>query len=107
MIFADAVQQLETSLRGELPGPDAQARLATIPRRQWPAGFNPARIRHAAGLLLVFPKTINAEPVSFDQPVLSETPTLRPVQRERRVEGLRMGARSEPAEPMRASRPLR
>ncbi len=107
MIFADAVQQLETSLRGELPGPDAQARLATIPRRQWPAGFNPARIRHAAGLLLVFPKTINAEPVSFDKPVLSETRTLRPVQRERRVEGLGMSARGEPAEPMRASRPLR
>src|SRR6266571_1255287 len=57
MIFADAVQQLETSLRGELPGPDAQARLATVPRRQWPTGFNPARIRHAAGLLLVFPAT--------------------------------------------------
>ncbi len=26
-----------------------------MPRRQWPAGFNPARVRHAAGLLLVFP----------------------------------------------------
>src|SRR5437667_4202028 len=62
MIFADAVQQLETSLRGELPGTDAQGRLAPIPRRQWPAGFKPAGIRHAAGLLLVFPRTtINAE----------------------------------------------
>jgi 8-oxo-dGTP pyrophosphatase MutT (NUDIX family) len=62
MTFDDVVRQLETGLRGELPGPDAQGRLAPLPRRQWPAGFNPARIRHAAGLLLVFPKTtINAE----------------------------------------------
>jgi 8-oxo-dGTP pyrophosphatase MutT (NUDIX family) len=63
--FADAVRQLEKALAGELPGPDAQARLAPVPRREWPSGINPARIRHAAGLLLVFPKpgtTINAEP---------------------------------------------
>jgi 8-oxo-dGTP pyrophosphatase MutT (NUDIX family) len=62
--FADAVAQLEEGLRRELPGPDAQDRLSPMPRRQWPAGFNPARIRHAAGLLLVFPKrrtTVNAE----------------------------------------------
>ncbi len=25
------------------------------PRREWPEDFNPARVRHAAGLLLVFP----------------------------------------------------
>jgi 8-oxo-dGTP pyrophosphatase MutT (NUDIX family) len=31
-----------------------------VPRRQWPAGFSPAHVRHAAGLLLVFPKTIGA-----------------------------------------------
>lgn len=29
--------------------------MAPQPRRQWPAGFNIARVRHAAGLLLVFP----------------------------------------------------
>ena len=29
--------------------------MAPQPRRAWPPGFNPARIRHAAGLLLVFP----------------------------------------------------
>jgi len=28
--------------------------MAPRPRREWPAGFNPARIRRAAGLLLVF-----------------------------------------------------
>jgi 8-oxo-dGTP pyrophosphatase MutT (NUDIX family) len=56
VIFADVVRQLERGLRGELPGPAAQLRLAPVPRREWPAGFNPARIREAAGLLLVFPK---------------------------------------------------
>ena len=51
--------RLERGLRRELPGPTAQARLAPVPRRAWPAGFNPARIRDAAGLLLVFPATSN------------------------------------------------
>jgi 8-oxo-dGTP pyrophosphatase MutT (NUDIX family) len=55
--FADAVVRLETALRGQLPGPAAQERLAPMPRREWPAGVNPARIRNAAGLLLVFPKS--------------------------------------------------
>src|SRR5690349_11494479 len=36
--------------------------MAPIPRRQWPTGHNPARIRNAAGLLLVFPSSArNAE----------------------------------------------
>jgi len=56
VIFADALARLETGLRAALPGPAAQARLAPVPRRAWPAGFNPARVRGAAGLLLVFPK---------------------------------------------------
>ena len=55
MTFTQVVAQLEDALRRELPGAPAQDRLAPIPRRQWPAGFNPARVRHAAGLLLVFP----------------------------------------------------
>jgi 8-oxo-dGTP pyrophosphatase MutT (NUDIX family) len=54
--FTDVVTRLERGLRHELPGPEAQARLAPVPRRDWPAGFNPARIRNAAGLLLVFPR---------------------------------------------------
>jgi 8-oxo-dGTP pyrophosphatase MutT (NUDIX family) len=54
--FADAVARLEAGFRGELPGAAAQARLAPVPRRNWPANFNPARIRNAAGLLLIFPK---------------------------------------------------
>jgi 8-oxo-dGTP pyrophosphatase MutT (NUDIX family) len=62
MRFTHVVAQLERGLTRELPGAAAQAHLAPVPRRQWPAGFNPAGIRHAAGLLLIFPKTINAEP---------------------------------------------
>ena len=53
--FGETVRRLELNLAGELPGPSAQARLAPRPRRQWPDGINPARIRNAAGLLLVFP----------------------------------------------------
>ncbi len=55
MLFADVIAQVDLALRRDLPGTAAQARLAPVPRRQWPAGFNHARIRHAAGLLLVFP----------------------------------------------------
>src|SRR5262249_53062572 len=53
--YHEVIQRLEAALRGPLPGSDAQARMAPRPRRQWPADFNPARIRHAAGLLLVYP----------------------------------------------------
>jgi len=55
--FADALIRLEAGLRSTLPGPDAQARLAPLPRRQWPTGLNPARVRNAAGLLLVYPRS--------------------------------------------------
>jgi 8-oxo-dGTP pyrophosphatase MutT (NUDIX family) len=54
--FADALVRLEAGFRTELPGAAAQERLAPVPRRAWPKGLNPARIRNAAGLLLVFPK---------------------------------------------------
>jgi 8-oxo-dGTP pyrophosphatase MutT (NUDIX family) len=54
--FADAAARLEAALQRPLPGAAAQERLAPVPRREWPSGFNPARIRNAAGLLLVFPK---------------------------------------------------
>src|SRR5262245_2768805 len=55
MLFEDAIQKLERRLSTDLPGAPAQDRLAPIPRRNWPPGFNPARVRHAAGLLLLFP----------------------------------------------------
>ncbi len=55
MLFVDVIRQLNTAFQRELPGAEAQAVLAPVPRREWPDGFNPARVRHAAGLLLVFP----------------------------------------------------
>ncbi len=55
--YGEAVRRLERALAGPLPGPAAQSILAPRPRREWPAGFNPARIRSAAGLILVFPGT--------------------------------------------------
>ena len=62
MRFNDVVAQLEQALTRELPGAAAQERMAPMPRREWPAGFNPARIRDAAGLVLVFPaETKNAK----------------------------------------------
>jgi 8-oxo-dGTP pyrophosphatase MutT (NUDIX family) len=53
--FQDAVAHLEEALQRPLPGAVAHARVAPRPRRDWPAGLNPARVRDAAGLLLVFP----------------------------------------------------
>ena len=64
MIFSDALARLESGLRSPLPGPPAQDRLSPVPRRAWPKEFNIARARNAAGLLLVFPKAINAEPAA-------------------------------------------
>ena len=55
MHFDEVVERLAHGLSGSLPGAAAQAVLAPEPRRQWPDGFDPARVRHAAGLLLVFP----------------------------------------------------
>lgn len=55
MHFEDLVERLEKRLRGTLPGADAHRLLAPEPRRQWPPGFNPESLRHAAGLVLIFP----------------------------------------------------
>jgi 8-oxo-dGTP pyrophosphatase MutT (NUDIX family) len=52
--YEEAVTRLEIGLAAELPGEAAQLRLAPRPRHEWPSGFNPARIRLAAGLLLVY-----------------------------------------------------
>ena len=56
MRFEEAIERLERGLAGVLPGAAAQAWLAPIPRREWPSGFNPARVRDAAALLLLFPE---------------------------------------------------
>jgi 8-oxo-dGTP pyrophosphatase MutT (NUDIX family) len=60
MQFPDVVARLEDAFTRELPGAAAQAHLAPSPRRKWPDGFREELIRHAAGLLLVFPTTANA-----------------------------------------------
>ncbi len=48
--------RIEAALRGALPGADAQALMSPRPPRQWRPDFNPARVRQAAGLLLLFPR---------------------------------------------------
>src|SRR5690242_5052762 len=53
--FFDTVHRLTDALTTELPGARAHEWLAPRPRREWPPGFSPANVRHAAGLLLVFP----------------------------------------------------
>ena len=55
MRFDVVVEHLKDRLTGPLPGAAAHALLAPEPHRQWPVGFDPAGIREAAGLLLVFP----------------------------------------------------
>jgi 8-oxo-dGTP pyrophosphatase MutT (NUDIX family) len=55
--YLDVISRLETGLQGTLPGEAAQSLLAPRPRRQWPPGIHPSRIRDAAGLLAVFPRS--------------------------------------------------
>jgi 8-oxo-dGTP pyrophosphatase MutT (NUDIX family) len=53
--FEAALEQVREALQHPLPGASAQDLLTPIPRREWPTNWNPARLRHAAGLLLLFP----------------------------------------------------
>lgn len=46
---------LSAALRGPLPGTAGQELMAPRPPREWPPDFHPSKIRHAAGLLLLFP----------------------------------------------------
>lgn len=55
MRFDELRRRLAGALTHPLPGAAAQQRLAPVPRRGWPRAFDPARLRHAAGLLLLFP----------------------------------------------------
>jgi 8-oxo-dGTP pyrophosphatase MutT (NUDIX family) len=54
--FTDVVTRLEAALRAPLPGANAQALMSPRPRSEWRPDFNPARVRQAAGLLLLFPR---------------------------------------------------
>jgi 8-oxo-dGTP pyrophosphatase MutT (NUDIX family) len=53
--FEGVIARLHAALARPLPGPAAHRLMSPRPRREWPVDFNPARLRHAAGLLLVFP----------------------------------------------------
>lgn len=55
MRYVDALTVLETALREPLPGLRAQRQLAPIPPPDWRPVFSTASVRHAAGLLLVYP----------------------------------------------------
>jgi 8-oxo-dGTP pyrophosphatase MutT (NUDIX family) len=55
LIFDEAILRLQAGLLSDLPGQAAQAVLAPLPPRPWPPGFDPRSLRHAAGLLLLFP----------------------------------------------------
>ena len=55
MNFGSAVRAVERALMSPLPGANAHARLAPRPKREWPPGFDRAKIRDAAALLLLFP----------------------------------------------------
>jgi 8-oxo-dGTP pyrophosphatase MutT (NUDIX family) len=52
---AQLVAHVVSALAAPLPGATAHDRAAPRPRREWPAGFDHEHIRHAAGLLLLFP----------------------------------------------------
>jgi 8-oxo-dGTP pyrophosphatase MutT (NUDIX family) len=54
--FERTLELLRIALKGPLPGATAHEMLAPRPRADWPAGFKHEDLRHAAGLLLVFPK---------------------------------------------------
>ena len=53
--FDEVVARLRAALLAPLPGATAQDRLSPRPRRVWPTTFDPATIRHAACLLLLYP----------------------------------------------------
>ena len=55
MNFDATLDRIREALQQPLPGIPAQDLLTPIPRREWPANWDPARLRHAAGLLLLFP----------------------------------------------------
>lgn len=53
--FSALAADLISALARPLPGTPAQALMTPTPRRAWPAGVAPDTVRHAAGLLLMFP----------------------------------------------------
>ena len=58
--FDEVIARLRVAFLAPLPGATAQDRLSPRPGRAWPASFDPARVREAACLLLVFPRNDRA-----------------------------------------------
>lgn len=54
MRLDDLLGRVTEALAGPLPGAAGQWLMAPRPPRDWPEGFEIARVRHAAGLLLLF-----------------------------------------------------
>jgi 8-oxo-dGTP pyrophosphatase MutT (NUDIX family) len=55
LTFSATLERLHVAFSKPLPGASAHDLLAPRPRRAWPPGFGPGQVRHAAGLLLMFP----------------------------------------------------
>jgi 8-oxo-dGTP pyrophosphatase MutT (NUDIX family) len=55
VLHAELTRVVAAALREPLPGFEAQARMSPRPRGNWPPGFDVKAVRHAAGLLLIFP----------------------------------------------------
>jgi 8-oxo-dGTP pyrophosphatase MutT (NUDIX family) len=60
VLFADLIARLDEAFTGPLPGAPAQMLMAPRTRRDWPSGFDPADVRPAAGLLLIYPVDAHA-----------------------------------------------
>jgi len=56
MRFDEVVARLASAKGEQLPGPEAQARMAPRPRRFWVPGVVPDDARAAAALVLIYPK---------------------------------------------------
>jgi len=54
--FTSFVGDVQAALSKPLPGVRAQAEMSPRPPRPWPGDSHPALARHAAGLLLLFPR---------------------------------------------------
>lgn len=63
MRFSDVADRLSSALRNTLPADAAHGLMAPRPPRRFPPGFDPAHVRHAAGLLLVLSRDDEAHVV--------------------------------------------
>jgi len=55
LLHTETIAVLSSALQKPLPGSSAQSWMSPRPRGGWPPGFDTSGVRHAAGLLLLFP----------------------------------------------------